>query len=313
MSMIDASEPARRMASLEGRVIQHPQFKSALDQLNERHKLSISSKQSLGMMVLGASGVGKSTLLQTFLKQYPRQETDERTLIPVLSVEIPSQPTIKSTADAILGEFDWKYASGTAEAKTKRIIALIKQCGVQTIILDEFQHFADRGRKKTNEVVADWLKSLMNSTGVSFVVFGLPQAAGILRVNEQLRRRFSASVTLAPWVMSSESDMKEFRGVIKALEKSADLPVSSGLYEDDMYKRLFFASGGKIGYLSKLISSATYLALLNEGDKIERCHLHKAFLIYIWASAPPSHNPFDEEFEWRHLNGACEPFEPALI
>ncbi|MGH8493107.1 MAG: TniB family NTP-binding protein [Moraxellaceae bacterium] len=313
MNIVDTADPMKKTASLERGIIQHPQFKNALDLLNEQHKLSVSSQQSHGMMVLGASGVGKSTLLQTFLKQHPIHETDEETRIPVLSVEIPSQPTIKSTADAILGKFDEKYKGGTAETKTKKIIMLIKHCDVKTIILDEFQHFSDRGRKKTNALVADWLKSLMNNAGVSFVVFGLPQAAEILRSNEQLRRRFSASVTLVPWSMSSESDMKEFRGVIKILEKSADLPASSELYENDLYKRLYFASGGKIGYLSKLIDSATYIALQDGDSHIERSHLHKAFQKSVWADAPKNLNPFDDDFEWRQLNGACEPFEPALI
>ncbi|MGH8493084.1 MAG: TniB family NTP-binding protein [Moraxellaceae bacterium] len=294
-------------------VIHYPMFKTALERLVEVFDLSQVSNQSAAMMVLGESGTGKSTLLKAFMERYPRQITEEKTSIPVLSVEIPSRPTIKSTADAILTQFDRLYVGGSAGEKTKRIKLLIKQCEVRVIVFDEFQHFIDRGTTTANTAVADWIKGLMNETKVSVVIFGLPRAARILRYNDQLRRRFSAAIKMRPWVFESSEDIREFKGIIKALERATNLPAPGELHTEDMMRRLFFASGGLIGYLAKLVTMSACTAMKNGDGRITIAHLHSTFIKHIWAEATSNRNPFNESFEWRPLNRANEPFEPVLI
>jgi DNA transposition AAA+ family ATPase len=46
-------------------------------------------------------------------------------------------------------------------------------------------------------MVGDWIKSLIDQTGVPTVFLGLPRLEQILQVNEQLRRRFSRRIRLA--------------------------------------------------------------------------------------------------------------------
>lgn len=302
-----------RAAELENRKILHPRFTEAMRILEESYLLSVESGKPRAIMVLGESGVGKSTLLAAFLANHPRQEARQKTIIPVLAVEVPAQPTIKSTADAILMKFNKMYVSGSAEAKTERIKLLLKQCDVRCLILDEFQHIVDRGRTRMNAAVADWLKNLMNSSGISVMAFGLPQSANLLRYNEQLRRRFSSSITLSPWTLESEADFNEFRAVINAFERAIALNDVSNLYAEDIAKRIYFATDGKIGYLSRLLSSAMYKVLLAGETCIQRQHLHAAFREQIWADASEQTNPFSDEFQLRRLNRKAEPYEPPLV
>ncbi|MGR9580730.1 TniB family NTP-binding protein, partial [Pandoraea sputorum] len=79
----------------------------------------------------------------------------------MLHLELPAQPTIKNVAERVLGELgDPLFTRGSAEAMTSRIVTLFKNCKVELVVLDEFQHFIDHSSEKIETRVADWLKHL---------------------------------------------------------------------------------------------------------------------------------------------------------
>lgn len=53
---------------------------------------------------------------------------------------------------------------GTAVNQTLRVIKMVNDCGVEIIILDEFQHFIDSDSKIILDSVSNWLKDLINET-----------------------------------------------------------------------------------------------------------------------------------------------------
>ena len=66
---------------------------------------------------------------------------------------------------------------GTAQEKTKRIIKYIRECRVELIAIDEFQHFFENGRStKASRPIADWLKNLLSSCKIVVVLVGLPKS-----------------------------------------------------------------------------------------------------------------------------------------
>ena len=49
----------------------------------------------------------------------------------------------------------------------------MKKSGTRMVMIDEFQHFYDRGKRQIMHNVADWLKVLIDDTRTMLVVAGL--------------------------------------------------------------------------------------------------------------------------------------------
>lgn len=297
----------------ESKTVLHPRYVHALARLDECYLLTAETRKTRSIMVVGESGAGKSTLMNAFVEKYPRKETRNQTMIPVLVASVPSSPTKGAMADSILTKFGDIYVRGSVQDKRARILLLMKQCGVRCLVLDEFQHFIERGGTKTHAAVADWIKEVMNEAGVSVIAFGLQNGLLMLRSNSQMRRRFSSSINLQPWSLDTDEDRLEFRRLVKAFEKAMELPEQSNLYGEEIATRIYYACDGKIGYLVKLLSRALYLAVKNGHQRIEIDHLSQAFIDEVWGSASSKENPFSADFTCRRLNRLGEPFEPPLI
>ncbi len=109
------------------------------------------------MFLSGCTGVGKTTIYRTYASKYPRYVTCDRTVIPICAVTIPAPATVKAVVSKLLWQLgDPAYDKGSIGKQTIRLIGLIKDCGVQLLILDEFQHFIDRDSAKVLKTVSDW-------------------------------------------------------------------------------------------------------------------------------------------------------------
>src|SRR6267154_5586550 len=133
------------------------------------------------------------------MKDYPRKFTEEKTIVPVLYAQVPVPATCKNLVTSLLNAIgDPAAEKGTMISQTFRLRRYIEVCEVELLILDEFQHFQDRDSLKVLKTVSDWLKVLMDETGVPIVLAGLPYSHTILDAenNEQLRRRFALRIEL---------------------------------------------------------------------------------------------------------------------
>lgn len=295
-------------------LVQHLGFERALKEIARCHRMGrFRFDEPNCLLITGESGCGKSTLRNQYAKNYPRVEMEDRTAIPVLHLELPSQPTVKNVAERILIELGDPFAEkGSAEGKTARIVRLLKECRVELVILDEFQHFVDRSSEKVEYKVADWLKSVINASKVPFVLMGLPRCKRILDVNEQLRRRFLPRIELNRFRISRKDERKQFVGVLKSLEKAMPLDTPTALTDKEIVPRIYFATHGVIDHTMKLVGESLSIVLSERRSTIDQEVLRQAFERVIWAEAGDQTNPFHPSFESRHLNKAGEPFHGYL-
>mgnify|MGYP000164338479 CR=1 FL=1 len=179
----------QKQADISRLVIFHPDFDRAISQLKEAYLYNEQTGMTRNHLLLGDSGTGKSTIKSTLVKAFKPKILDDRITIPVLTIDVPSKPTIKNIAETILIKLgDPRFEKGAEAAKTSRIPHLAEKLGVRMIIFDEMQHFIDQGNKKTPTEVSDWLKTIIENTKVSTVLMGLKRTELLLEVNEQLRR-----------------------------------------------------------------------------------------------------------------------------
>ena len=297
--------------SLNGQYLKFPAFAAAHDQITENLNLYRKTGVAEHVMILGESGTGKTSLAKLFVAQYPRSISIDRDRIPVLWVSIPAAATIDATAEAILNHLgDPASTGGTISKKTNRLVKLSKGVGVEMLLLDEAQHIYDRGRTTTQYFVGDWLKTVMDDLAVPVCMLGLPRAAGLMQINDQLRRRFVRKLSLAVYVEGRDSGHDACAELFCSLAGAIGVSLSTGsLSWESLATRLHFASDSRIAYVRQLLLGSHQIAV-NEGIKVITPEvLERAFKSSIWADGVGQLNPFNIAFELRRLDRLGEPFQ----
>lgn len=293
--------------------IEYPQFLYALKRIREMHDASRLSKKGKGIAILGPSGVGKTTVLHAYIRDYLAKSPSIGVgAKPILFVEVPSTPTPKSLGAAVLMAMGDQFAArGSAEEKLSRIITLMNGLQTEMIIFDEAQHLVERRRTPTG-ATTDWLKNLLNATRVAVVLAGLKKTEDLLLSNEQLRRRFSATAYYDRFNIGDKYSKKVFLQLLNSFQNI--LPVKAIKFVSEKVSLRFYqASFGLIDYLIKIIDRAVWLVQSGAFAEIDQTVLAQAFRDEVWSLAPDYRNPFCESFNNINLTGRFEPFEDFEI
>lgn len=298
--------PEARKARVERIFIQSPRFMRVKNMIARCHQQSKISAEPECLLITGWQGAGKTTLYKSYAEDFPRRIGDEGAQIPVLATTIPVPATVKSLATHLLNAMgDPKAENGTSTSQTLRLLGLAEDCGVELIILDEFQHFIDRNSNSILEEAADWLKNLINNSGKPVVLLGMPYSDIILRANAQLERRFTTRVSLEPFGWEEKAKRDEFKTFLSHLDAKLPLPARSNLSLHETAFRLYCATNGYVGYLMKLIRGAAHLAIDRSCARIDLELLAEAYKERLAASAPGRANPFTTDTE----KLAAKPFD----
>lgn len=266
----------QRHQQVETLLLRHPRFKALLQRFEACRLSKGKTAEPECMMLMGPSGAGKSTLMKHYLGRHPRTVGVHGTIVPVLEVTIPVPATVKNVATRLLyGLGDPLADRGTLDNKTIRLYRHLASCGVQLLLLDEFQHLIDRESDRVLATVSDWLKNLISETNVPVVLIGLPQSRSVLDANEQLSRRFSAQTSLDPFRWDDHAGRIEFCKLLKHVDRSLPFPEPSGLAE--MGDRFYAASQGLIAHVMKIIRGAAHQAIDRGFNRIEMPLLADAY------------------------------------
>lgn len=295
--------------TLRKQVIEHPKFTLAIREIARLHERGKSVGVAEGLLLVAQTGSGKTTVLEYYESRFPRIETIRGTRILVLRVDTPESPSVKTLAEAILFAMGDPAASkGTVTAKTNRIIHFLKECGVELIFIDEFQHFYDGRRASESKRVSDWLKNLINKAGIPVVLSGLPRSISVVNANPQLRRRFGAPHYMQPFGFDNQEERLEFRSVLKIIQSRIPVPCVD-LSEANLAQRFFFASHGLLDYVVKIIDDAVSRTDIDSEEQLTQKSFEASFKRTIWLDAPDHLNPFSKGATLRLLNRTLEPFD----
>jgi hypothetical protein len=266
-------------------VIPHGAFTLADTQLEQLFVFAQRNEGAEGMAILGESGTGKTTLLEGFIARHKSHRNDYGMEVPILFASVPSSPTVRSLAGELLRAFgapDWD--KGTELQMRNRLQVLMKGARTHMVIIDEFNHFYDRGKNKIMYNVADWLKKFIDDTQKTLVVAGLPACKIVVNQNEQLARRFLAPIELPRFDWRNVDQRAQFIGVLGAfyteLSKRYRVPE---FQSDQMAFRFYCATGGLIGYLSKVLRVAERNAISTGNNTILLEDLNAAHFQAIWS------------------------------
>ncbi|MGH9824710.1 MAG: TniB family NTP-binding protein [Blastocatellia bacterium] len=258
-----------RIRMVERMYVGFPRFTRISEKIEYCHQHSKIAAEPECLLITGNTGAGKTTLCKAYAGRYPRQMGAEGLMVPVLSTSLPALATAKSVVTRLLSALgDPAPHRGSQNHQTLRLTKLIEECGVELIILDEFQHFIDRDSNNVLQNVANWLKELLNETGVPMILVGMPYSETILRANGQLERRFTVREQLTPFGWESAEQQHEFRMFLQYLDELLPLPARSNLSDQEIAFRIYCATLGITGYVMKLIRRAAVIAVMRSMESV---------------------------------------------
>lgn len=278
-------------------IVIHPQMQAILDKMDYCREHAKYALESIGLLVMGEKGTGKSTIKDMYVARNKPSQTKTTTVIPVLQIRIPVPASEKGLTICLLNALKDPYpTNGTKTVQTLRVYKMVEKCMTEIVIFDEFQHFAERESFKLNRAVSDWTKNFMGETRLPMSLFGTPKSAEILdgEENEQLRRRFPFRMMLRPFGWTSESERQDFRTFLRLVDEKLPLPEPSNLADPQMAARIHYATGGIMFEIMRLIRAAGGLALKSNLPKIDLDLLSESFVDNLATNSPHLENPFKQ-------------------
>jgi len=282
-------------------VIRHPKFEEVVRRMDQNFTCAQQAFDPAPLAVIGESRTGKTQAIDTFVSKHPKQRLDNGMNVPVVLVTAPSRPTVKGLAELILENLgDPDPDHGTENARTRRLKVLMKAAQTRMLIIDEFQHFYDKGTKAVIHHVTDWLKILVDDLRCALVVAGLPSCKAVIDQNEQLAGRFQAPVHLSRFQWTKLDEREDFKGILYGFDeelREARFQIPE-LYQEGMAYRFWTATGGLIGYLTKFLRKAVVNAVDRKTDVINLEDLRIAHQEAMWdePGGDTGLSPFDRKF-----------------
>lgn len=279
-------------------LVKYPLFTTAVRRIQECFDSYGTTAEPACCPVVGESGSGKTTIISYFANLHPRVDHKWGVEQPVLLAKIPARPTVKSLAETLLYKLgDPLWARGNTVSKSIRLRELLKHCRVRLLALDEFQHFVDVRQANIPNDVADWLKEQVEEAKLAIVVLGLQRCLEVLRQDEQLRRRFGASVRVGAFRWDNKEDRTVYRAFLRAVQEQLPQFSMTSLSDVDLAFRMHYGSRGLIGYTMKIIRGAARIATSHPRQAITLQTLAQSYAVNVWAERLDCPNPFLEDFD----------------
>lgn len=285
---------------VENTLVPHTAFESARIRLEQCFDYAQTTSEPICIALVGESRTGKSRVLEECYANHASIRDSAGLNVPILRVKTPSKPTVKGLAELMLRAMeDPRFDAGTENAKTIRLQTLMKHSGTRMVMIDEFQHFYDKGSRKVMHHVADWMKILVDDSRVALVVAGLPTCRAVLDQNEQLSGRFLSPIVMPRFDWRVAEHREEFIGILGAFQESLgqhfDIPC---LDSAELAFRIYCGTGGLIGYLTKFLRQVVWNALDHSYKSItlEQLQLAHDEAVGALSDLPGALNPFHRDF-----------------
>ena len=282
-------------------LVSHAAFQAAVREIETCFEFALEVSEPICVALIGPSRTGKSRVLDACERQHPKLRCSDGMSVPILRVTAPSKPTVKGLAELLLEGLGAVDATrGTEIERTRRVKSLMCNTQTRMLMIDEFQHFFDKGTRLIMHHVADWLKILVDETRCALVVAGLPSCQTVIDSNEQLAGRFHAPIEMPRLSWENLEQREEFIGILSAFHKVLSQHLQMPEFQREaMAFRFYCATGGLIGYLTKILRRAVWQAIGRETKEITLEDLCEAHEKAVWCGQVPRRlpRPFTHSFK----------------
>ena len=193
------------------------------------------SHRMRGMLIVGPSGNGKTTLLLFMTDECGRvqnEETGEFSQLVVYSTA-PTGCDQKQFLIFLLETLGCPIVYKTRNEMFRQVIQLLKHLGTKVLIIDEFQQLME-GTPRQQADILTMIKMISDKASVSIVGAGLSKAENAVLHDEQLYYRLPP-IDLPLWTTKPEG-IKDYRKMLKTFEEWLPLRQKSNLSRIAMSK-----------------------------------------------------------------------------
>ena len=207
------------------------------------------------LLLLGPTNNGKSMIIEKFRRLHPPISLAEREQVPVLAVQMPSEPSVSRFYVAL------QAALGAPLRPRQRVpemeqatLSLLRAVGVRVLVIDEL-HNVLAGRGDTRREFLNVLRFLGNELRIPLVGVGTREAYMAIRSDDQLENRFE------PFALPRWEPNDEARALLASFAAAFPLRRRSMIDTEEMARYLLARSEGTIGELTRLLTDAAVAAI----------------------------------------------------
>ncbi|MDN5545413.1 MAG: TniB family NTP-binding protein [Rhodococcus sp. (in: high G+C Gram-positive bacteria)] len=207
------------------------------------------------LLLLGPTNNGKSMIIEKFRRLHPPISLAEREQVPVLAVQMPSEPSVSRFYVAL------QAALGAPLRPRQRVpemeqatLSLLRAVGVRVLVIDEL-HNVLAGRGDTRREFLNVLRFLGNELRIPLVGVGTREAYMAIRSDDQLENRFE------PFALPRWEPNDEARALLASFAAAFPLRRRSMIDTEEMARYLLTRSEGTIGELTRLLTDAAVAAI----------------------------------------------------
>ena len=243
----------------DGRIIYHPRFQELHTRITDCLAATAEYGEPECLCLMGATGVGKTTLVRSYVAAFPRRETEQGTRSPVLYLETPHPITVKGMTSALLDALGDPLAfKGTQPEMNARLQNFLADCGVRLVILDDFHHLIDKQTNRILRDVSEWLKVLIKNTGIVYLVVGIEgEVERILNANKQLSRLFVREYLLPfRWQPDEPESITDFARLMSYVQTVLEVKLTTAEPWPVLLFRIHLATDGVMSNIMNLFRQA---------------------------------------------------------
>lgn len=308
---------AAEIRQFDSQFIEHGRIKDILTEIREVIGLAPSVNEAVCLHISGPPGAGKSTIRHKLAGEY-KVVKDGRTTsiegsvvvadyVPLLQIEMPNNPTVKSICYAILRAFgDDKPGYSSEMLLSVRVDRCFQACGTSALLVDEVQRIVDKKGIVIAEHILDWFKSIHARHGIALIFLGLGRARYLFDQDSQIERRWNAEHRLQEYWWRTAAGAHDveaqemFIAILAAYKRILPISLAIDIENESNAFRFFYATQGLVGPLKKILREAIRIAARRPTHErvIDMDILEQAFSRAIRNGAGNLQNPFNLDFDF---------------
>ena len=214
------------------------------------------------LLLIGPTNNGKSMIVERFRRAHPAVTGRTGETIPVLCMQMPSEPSALRFYTALLSAIGAPLRPQQRLPEAERLaLSLLREVGVRMLVIDEIHNVLAGPGEKRREFL-NLLRFLGNELRVPLVGVGTREAYLAVRSDDQLENRFEPFI-LPLWEVGDEA-----RSLLASFAASFPLRRPSLIDTEDMTRYLLARSEGTIGELARLLTAAAIAAVETGEERI---------------------------------------------
>jgi type II secretory pathway predicted ATPase ExeA len=241
------------------RWIGYPRATAALERLEELYGWPARQRMP-NVLLIGPTNNGKSMIIEKFRRTHPPISHPDREEIPVLVVQMPSEPSVTRFYVAVLAAMGAPLRPRQRVAELERAaLTLLRAVGVRVLVVDELHNVLAGSGERRREFL-NLIRFLGNELRIPLVGVGTRGAYLAIRSDDQLENRFQP-FPLPRWEPDAQAC-----SLLASFAAAFPLRRPSRIGTEEMARYLLTRSEGTIGELAHLLTDAA-IAAIESGEE----------------------------------------------